>query len=79
MGRLLYLQDGDVPGEALHRLVELPPFQTLLHRQLLEVLVELHRCSRGRREEGEERGEERRAWWGAGGRDGGDGGGTKRW
>lgn len=37
------LEDGDVPGEALHGLVQLPSLQPLLHRQIVKVLVELHR------------------------------------
>lgn len=38
-----YLEDGYVPGEALHSLGQLPALQALLHRHVMEVLMELHR------------------------------------
>lgn len=40
-----HLQYGDVPGEALHRLVQLAPLQPLLHRRVVDVLVKRHRCA----------------------------------
>lgn len=44
--RASYLQDGDVPREALHGLVQFPALQALLQRQLVQALVELHGCRR---------------------------------
>lgn len=44
--RASYLQDGDVPREALHGLVQLSALQALLQRQLIQALVKLHGCRR---------------------------------
>lgn len=37
-----YLQDGDVPREALRCLVQFPALQALLHCQVAQVLVKFH-------------------------------------
>lgn len=44
-----HLQYGDVPREALHRLVQLPALQPFLHGQVMEVLVKFHRWEKKKR------------------------------
>lgn len=44
--RASHLQDGDVPREALHGLVQFSALQALLQRQLIQALVKLHGCRR---------------------------------
>lgn len=41
-----HLQYGDVPREALHRLVQLPALQPFLQGQVVEVLVKFHGWAR---------------------------------
>lgn len=44
-----HLQDGDVPGEALQRLLQLPTPQPLLGLDAVQLLVEVHAWARGTR------------------------------
>lgn len=39
-----YLEDSDVPGETLHRFVQLASFQSLLLTEPRKILMEIHSC-----------------------------------
>lgn len=52
-----HLQYGDVPREALHRLVQLPALQPFLHGQVMEVLVKFHRWEKKKKDDDDDENE----------------------